>query len=125
MNRLCRNLLAASIAAVFAASALAADEAKPTDKPMTAQQTRMKACNQEAGEKNLRGDERKEFMRGCLSTRGGNAPAAAQRGPAQASGSHDACAEKAVDKNGKPLAGAARASYMQACMREAAAQRRQ
>ena len=32
-----------------------------------AQQHKMKSCNKEAGEKNLKGDERKKFMSTCLS----------------------------------------------------------
>jgi hypothetical protein len=32
-----------------------------------AQQNKMKACNKEAGEKSLKGDERKQFMSDCLS----------------------------------------------------------
>ena len=31
------------------------------------QQNKMKACNKEAGEKLLKGDERKKFMSDCLS----------------------------------------------------------
>jgi len=33
----------------------------------TAQQEKMKACNKEAGDKKLKGDERKTFMSTCLS----------------------------------------------------------
>ena len=33
------------------------------------QQTKMKTCNAEAGEKALRGDERKAFMKSCLSAK--------------------------------------------------------
>lgn len=32
----------------------------------TAQQQKMTVCNQQAGEKSLKGDERKTFMSGCL-----------------------------------------------------------
>ena len=39
--------------------------AKPANKG-TAQQEKMKACNKEAGEKALKGDDRKKFMSGCL-----------------------------------------------------------
>jgi hypothetical protein len=42
------------------ADAAAAEAAKPT------QQDRMKACNKEAGDKKLSGDERKKFMSDCL-----------------------------------------------------------
>ena len=31
------------------------------------QQNKMKVCNKEAGEKSLKGDERKQFMSDCLS----------------------------------------------------------
>ena len=33
------------------------------------QQNRMKACNEEAGRKELRGDERRSFMSACLKSR--------------------------------------------------------
>ena len=48
-------------ATALAGSALAAD------KPMTAQQSKMSACNKEAGDK--KGDERKAFMKECLSAK--------------------------------------------------------
>ena len=41
------------------------------------QQTKMKTCNAEAGEKGLKGDERKAFMKSCLSAK-----------PAKLDGSH-------------------------------------
>ena len=40
--------------------------AKPV-KAGGAQQNKMKTCNKEAGEKGLKGDERKKFMSTCLS----------------------------------------------------------
>ncbi len=44
--------------------------AKPAGAPVsdkkTAQQEKMKACNKDAGEKALKGDERKQFMSTCL-----------------------------------------------------------
>jgi hypothetical protein len=33
----------------------------------TTQQDKMKSCNEEAGKKNLNGDDRKKFMSTCLS----------------------------------------------------------
>lgn len=53
-------LIAACLALPLAA--LAADEKK-----MTPQQQKMASCNKEAAEKKLAGDERKQFMSGCLS----------------------------------------------------------
>jgi len=35
----------------------------------TAQQSKMKTCNAEAGKKELKGDERKAFMSSCLSAK--------------------------------------------------------
>ena len=40
---------------------MAATAKKPT------QQDKMKSCNKEAGDKKLKGDERKAFMKDCLS----------------------------------------------------------
>jgi hypothetical protein len=51
-----------------------AEVAKPAasskdDKPLTAQQQRMKDCNAEAKSKELKGDPRKVFMKSCLSNK--------------------------------------------------------
>lgn len=54
-------LIALCLAVGFASPAFAADEKAPT-----AQQSKMGACNKEAGEKALKGDERKKFMSACL-----------------------------------------------------------
>jgi hypothetical protein len=35
-------------------------------KKMSEQQNRMKDCNRQAGERNMKGDERKKFMSSCL-----------------------------------------------------------
>jgi len=61
-----KKLLTALALALTAASmcAQAADEKKPT-----AQQNKMTTCNKEAGEKSLAGDERKAFMKTCLSAK--------------------------------------------------------
>lgn len=65
----------------------------------TAQQSKMGACNKDAGEK--KGDERKAFMKECLSAKS----AAAAPSPA--------CEKSAADKK---LAGAAKNSHMKKCM---------
>ena len=59
MKRLTTALL---LAAGFGFAAQAAEDNKPTT-----QQTRMATCNQEAGDK--KGDERKAFMKECLSAK--------------------------------------------------------
>ena len=48
-------------------AAPATEKAKkePTEK-QKAQQNKMTSCNKEAGEKNMKGEERKKFMSNCL-----------------------------------------------------------
>ena len=52
-----------------AALALSLGAAHAADAPATktAQQNKMTTCNKEAGDKKLKGDERKAFMKDCLS----------------------------------------------------------
>lgn len=92
--------------ALAAGSAFAADE-KKTDAPkkepsaaQKAQQEKMKACNEKATGK--KGDERKAFMKECLS--GGTTPSA--------------CEGQATEKK---LAGAAKASFVKKCEADAKA----
>lgn len=89
-----KQLIMALAVAAFAMSAQAADEKKPT-----AQQGKMAVCNKDAGDK--KGNERKAFMKTCLSAK----PAAAAPSPE--------CV-KAADE--KKLAGAARSSNLKKCM---------
>ena len=60
----------AALAATLAMPAFADDDDdKPKRQPtaaQTAQQTKMKSCNAEAGKKGLKGDERRAFMSECL-----------------------------------------------------------
>jgi hypothetical protein len=56
-------LLAACLALPFAGHAA-------EEKKMTPQQEKMTACNKEAADKKLAGDERKKFMSSCLSAKG-------------------------------------------------------
>ncbi len=58
-------LIAACLALPLAA--VAADKKAEGSKELTPQQQKMGACNKEAGEKKLAGDERKKFMSSCLS----------------------------------------------------------
>lgn len=68
------------VLAAFALStgvAFAADQEKKAPSPaQLAQQEKMKACNAEAGKKELKGDERKKFMSECLGSKA--APATQQ-----------------------------------------------
>lgn len=54
--------LAAAVTLAFSFGA-----AQAQDKPATAQQNKMATCNKEAGDK--KGDERKAFMKTCLSAK--------------------------------------------------------
>lgn len=105
MKKFAFVLLAAALALGSQASLAASDAQK-------AQQEKMKGCNAEAKTKDLKGDDRKGFMKGCLS--GG----AADKGEAKAAPNAQ-CEEKAVGKNGKKLAGAAKATFMKKCEAEA------
>jgi len=94
-----RRLLAVLACLALAAPALA-DEAKKGD---TAQQNRMKDCNEKAAGK--KGDERKAFMSKCLS---GEADAA---GNSQQNKMKD-CNEKAAGKKGEE-----RKKFMSECLK--------
>lgn len=60
-------LLLATAGAAHAAKEAPAAEA--TTKAPSRQQSKMATCNKSAGEKALKGDERKKFMSACLSTK--------------------------------------------------------
>jgi len=53
--------------AAFALSAYATDDKKADDKKPAGQQSKMSQCNTEAKDKGMKGDERKAFMKECLS----------------------------------------------------------
>lgn len=89
-------LIAVCLALPLMASA--ADEKKPNE-----QQSRMAACNKQAGEKDLKGDDRKKFMSNCLS--GGDSNPQHNK--------MTACNKEAGDKK---LAGDERKKFMSACL---------
>jgi hypothetical protein len=43
------------------------DKKGATSEKQSAQQSKMKSCNKDAGDKKMKGDERKAFMKDCLS----------------------------------------------------------
>ncbi len=75
----------------------------------TAQQTRMKTCNADASAKALKGDERKAFMKDCLSA--GSTATAKVATPQQQK--MKACNTEAGTKS---LKGDARKSFMKECL---------
>ena len=95
--------LAALAGPSFAASHAGA--APMADKKPTAQQGKMATCNKDAGEK--KGDERKAFMKTCLSAK----PAAAAGGTQQ--DKMKTCNKDAGDKK---LAGDPRKAFMKECL---------
>ena len=63
-----RKLLLAACLSVLAVTQVQAnDTSAKTGKPLTDQQQKMKDCNAEAKTKSLKGDDRKAFMKTCLS----------------------------------------------------------
>lgn len=86
-------------------TAFAAEEGKKAPSPaQQAQQERMKSCNVEAKEKALKGDERKQFMSGCLSS----------KAPATQQGKMKSCNAEATEKQ---LKGPERKQFMSECLK--------
>lgn len=107
-----KNILPALVA-VLALSTFA-----PADALAGPQQERMKRCSQEARDKTLKGEERKQFMSGCL--RGKHEPAATAAGgttqapaPRAETAKRKACNQSATEQS---LAGAKRKTFMTECM---------
>ncbi len=105
-----KRLLVAACFALPLAS-FAAEEKKTTPPAPTThpQHARMSACNKEAGEKNLAGEERKKFMSECLST--------AKKNQAEARKTQQekmtACNKSATEKT---LKGDERKKHMKECL---------
>lgn len=62
-----KTLIALTLAGLFACGTAFAADTKAADAKMTPQQEKMKTCNAEAAGKT--GDERKAFMKDCLSAK--------------------------------------------------------
>ena len=99
------TVLALSVACL-STSAFAAEAASA---PMGKQQTKMKSCNADAGDK--KGDERKAFMKTCLSAKH-DAPAAAAA-PMTQQEKMKACN---ADPTAKTTKGDARKAFMKECL---------
>jgi hypothetical protein len=105
MKHLIEWTIAASFAAVTATGACAADSAKEA----TPQQQRMADCNKAAGDKGLKGDERKQFMSSCLSGKTDAKPATASTQQEKMK----ACNAEAGKQN---LKGDDRKKFMSSCL---------
>ena len=97
--------LAFSTGSVFAAD-MPAKEKKAPSPAQQAQQEKMKSCNADAKKNELKGDERKKFMRECL-----GAKAAA---PATQQNKMTTCNAEAGNK---ALKGAERKAFMSECLK--------
>lgn len=87
---------------------LAAFTAQAADKEPTAQQSRMATCNKDAADK--KGEERKAFMKECLSTKpAATAAAAASATPQQQK-------MKACNAEAKGKTGDERKAFMKECL---------
>jgi hypothetical protein len=99
-------VVAAGLAGL-ACSGTAAAADQPTEK--TPQQQRMTDCNKEAGDKQLAGDARKQFMKSCLSGKSDAKPAATTTQQDKMK----SCNEEAGKKN---LKGDDRKKFMSTCL---------
>jgi hypothetical protein len=91
--------------AMAAGSVYAADAKAPT-----AQQSKMKTCNADAKTQELKGDERKAFMKSCLSAK----PAAAADGASTQQSKMKTCN---ADAKTKALKGDERKTFMKDCLK--------
>ncbi|MCX7901754.1 MAG: PsiF family protein [Burkholderiaceae bacterium] len=83
------------------------------EKKLTPQQERMAACNRQASEKKLAGDERKQFMSDCLA---GKVAAADEKKLTPQQEKMRVCNKQAADKK---LEGEARKKFMAECLKAA------
>jgi hypothetical protein len=109
-------LVAVGLASASWAADGAAVTANPpnaaTVKTPTAQQQKMTSCNADAASKDLKGEERKAFMKTCLSASGSSTAASAK--PATPQARMKDCNKQAGDRK---LAGDARKSFMSSCLK--------
>ena len=104
------------IAAMLSMALAGTVEAAAEKKEVTPQQQKMKDCNAEAKSKALKGDERKTFMKGCLSKDGAPAaaaPAAADKKTAQKEKMKTCNADAKI----KALKGDERKKFMSDCLK--------
>ncbi len=109
--------LSLSLGSAFAADAPA----------KSSQQNKMASCNKDAGDKKLKGDERKAFMKDCLSAKPAASASAAAAAPAPAPAPAAAASAKKgsqqdkmkncnKDAGDKKLKGDERKAFMKDCL---------
>jgi hypothetical protein len=83
--------------------------AHAADEKATPQQNKMKTCNADAKAKDMKGDERKAFMKSCLSAK----PAAAEGGATTQQNKMKTCN---ADAKTKDMKGDDRKKFMKECL---------
>jgi hypothetical protein len=109
MNKLITLLgltLSMAMGSAYAADAASAPAAK------TAQQSKMTTCNKDAGEKALKGDARKAFMKECL----GAKPAAAEAPTSKRTAQQEKMKTCNAEAGTKGLKDAPRKAFMKECL---------
>lgn len=96
-----KSIFTASVAATVLAVCCSAAVAADAPKAANSQQSKMATCNADAGDK--KGDERKAFMKSCLSAK--PAPAATQQDKM-----------KSCNADAKDMKGDARKAFMKECL---------
>ena len=96
------------LVAMATALALAGGQAAFAQAAQNTQQVKMKTCNADATGKGLKGDERKAFMKTCLSEKG----EAAAKGNSQ----QEKMKSCNADATSKGLKGADRKTFMKSCL---------
>lgn len=92
-----------SLIAIGLSLSVGAAHALDAEKKPTAQQSKMTTCNKDAGDK--KGDERKKFMKECLSAK-----------PAAAATQQDKMKSCNADTKAKTLKGDERKAFMKECL---------
>ncbi len=107
-----RSLTAAlcAVSLLVAAPAFSAEKKAPSE-AQKAQQQKMKDCNKQAGDKKLKGDERKQFMSACLK---GGAPEEKAGKMSDQQSKMKSCNKQAGDKK---LKGDERKKFMSECLK--------
>ena len=102
-----------TLLATAVALSLGAAHAADAPAAKTAQQNKMTICNKEAGDKKLKGDERKAFMKDCLSAKPAAAAAPATAKKPTQQDKMKSCNKEAGDKK---LKGDERKAFMKDCL---------
>ena len=107
--------IALLVLAFCASASFATESVKKAPSPaQQAQQEKMKACNANAGTQALKGEERKKFMRECLSKNAAVAPETPAAAPETQQGKMKACNADATQKQ---LKGKERKAFMSECLK--------